>query len=91
MSLPSKRKVTLKEYYNLREETDQVLEYIDGAVYMSPSPSTRHQRISGRLHAKLFNFLEGKDCEVFHAPFDIELQKDDSNEKKCHPRFIRNL
>ena len=40
---------------------------------MSPSPSTKHQRISGRLHAQLFNLLEGTDCEVFHAPFDVEL------------------
>ena len=40
---------------------------------MTPSPSTKHQRISGRLHAQLFNLLEGTDCEVFLAPFDIEL------------------
>ena len=40
---------------------------------MSPSPSTKHQRISGRLHAQLFQLLEDSDCEVFHVPIDIEL------------------
>lgn len=44
---------------------------------ITPSPSTKHQRVSGRLHAQLFNLLEGKACEVFHAPFDIELSKRD--------------
>ncbi|MFQ6731356.1 Uma2 family endonuclease [Virgibacillus tibetensis] len=49
---------------------------------MSPSLSTIHQRISGRLHAALFNLLEGKACEVFHAPFDVELSKKGVEDKK---------
>jgi Uma2 family endonuclease len=77
MSLPNENIVTIEEFYRLRESTDKLLEYIDGVVFMSPSPSTKHQRISGRLHAQLFNFLEEKDCEVFHAPFDIELNKEE--------------
>jgi Uma2 family endonuclease len=76
MSFPEQDFVSLEEFYKMRENTERILEYIDGIVFMSPSPSTKHQRISGRLHAKVFNFLEGKDCEVFHAPFDIELKND---------------
>lgn len=76
------RHVTIEEYYALREQSDQLMEYIDGIVFMSPSPSTAHQRISGRLHARLFNLLEGKTCEVFQAPFDIELSRDDIEENK---------
>lgn len=74
MSLPEENFITIEAFYQMREAADSLLEYIDGVVFMSPSPSTKHQRVSGRLHAKLFNFLEGKDCEVFHAPFDIELR-----------------
>ena len=70
---PEKGNVTIDEFYNLRENSNQIMEYIDGVIFMSPSPSTKHQRISGRLHAKLFQLLEDSDCEVFHAPFDIEL------------------
>ncbi|MFD1849069.1 Uma2 family endonuclease [Oceanobacillus bengalensis] len=82
MSLPSERKVSLEEFYILREESDQLLEYIDGVVYIATSPSTVHQRISGRLHAQLFQLLEGKECEVFHAPFDIQLSSANMEDKK---------
>lgn len=75
MSISNPTKISLEEFYKLRENSENLLEYIDGIVYMTPSPSTKHQRVSGRLHAKLFNFLEEKECEVFHAPFDIELSR----------------
>jgi Uma2 family endonuclease len=79
MKLPKQNLLTLGEFYKLREGTEQLLEYIDGVVFMSPSPSTRHQRISGRLHAQLFNLMDN-ECEVFHAPFDIQLQKENSED-----------
>ncbi|QQK81809.1 Uma2 family endonuclease [Salicibibacter cibi] len=44
---------------------------------MSPTPSTKHQRISSRLHARLFQHLEKSDCEVFPASFDIELKNEE--------------
>ncbi|SET07134.1 Endonuclease, Uma2 family (restriction endonuclease fold) [Oceanobacillus limi] len=80
MSDSQERKISLEEFYRMREETNQLLEYVDGVVFMSPSPSTAHQRISGKLHAELFNYLEGKECEVFSAPYDIQLHRDDLNE-----------
>jgi Uma2 family endonuclease len=73
LSLPEKRNLSLDEFYKLKENSDQIMEYIDGVIFMSPSPSTKHQRISGRLHAELFQLLDGSECEVFHAPFDVEL------------------
>lgn len=76
MNLPNENLITLEEFYKMRESSDRPLEYVDGVVFMSPSPSTRHQRISGRLYVQLFHFLEGTDCEVFHAPFDIQLQQE---------------
>lgn len=76
MNLPEEKKISLNEFYRLRENSDQVIEYIDGVIFMSPSPSTMHQRISGRLHAQLFRILDGSDCEVFHAPFDVELKNE---------------
>ncbi|WP_017210814.1 Uma2 family endonuclease [Clostridium beijerinckii] len=75
-------KLSYDAYLELREKSDNILEYIDGIVYMSPSPSTRHQRISSKLHAKLYNILEGKSCEVFHAPFDILLKNEDIEGEK---------
>jgi Uma2 family endonuclease len=48
-------------------------EIIDGVHYVTPSPVTRHQAISGRLFLSLGNFLAGKPQlgRVFYAPFDV--------------------
>ena len=73
--LASNAYVSLEEYIELRKQNDSLIEYIDGVICMSPSPSTKHQRISGRLNTKFMLFLEGSDCEVFQAPYDIELKK----------------
>jgi Uma2 family endonuclease len=76
MSLYRNDPISVIEYFEIRESSDELLEYIDGFVYMSPSPSTKHQRISGRLFIEFAMFLEKKPCEVFHAPFDIELKNE---------------
>lgn len=75
-------KLSYEDYLEIREKSENILEYIDGIVYMSPSPSTKHQRISSKLHAKLYYLLEGKSWEVFHAPFDILLKNDDIEGEK---------
>lgn len=76
MALANNISVSFEEYLKMREESDKLLEYIDGIVYMAPSPSTKHQRISSRLQIKMGIYLQGKSCEVFDAPYDIELKKD---------------
>lgn len=49
-------------------------EIIDGEHYVTPSPSTRHQRILGNLHLAFGNFLkQHKLGEVFVAPCDVVL------------------
>ncbi|WP_170006057.1 Uma2 family endonuclease [Bacillus fonticola] len=68
--------VSLDEYFQIRENSEELLEYIDGFVYMSPSLSTKHQRISRKLLIQFDTFLNQKPCEVFHAPFDIELKNE---------------
>ncbi|KPC98148.1 hypothetical protein LR69_03626 [Geobacillus sp. BCO2] len=60
VNVPGKQAVSLEEFYRMRETTDRILEYIDGAVLMSPSPSTQHQRLSGRLYVQLFPFFRRK-------------------------------
>jgi len=46
-------------------------ELIDGVPYLMSSPSQTHQKISMELSRQLANFLKGKPCEVYHAPFDV--------------------
>ena len=66
------RKFTYKDY--LLWSDNERWELIDGIAFnMSPTPSRRHQDIS-LFFSRLFgNFLEGKDCRVYAAPFDVRL------------------
>jgi Uma2 family endonuclease len=47
-------------------------ELIDGEHYVTPSPNTKHQRVSGNLHWLLRSFLQEDPVgQVFYAPFDV--------------------
>lgn len=47
-------------------------ELIDGCHYVTPSPNTRHQVISGRLHALIWAYLDVTLIgQVLHAPWDV--------------------
>ncbi len=48
------------------------VELIKGRIFrMSPAPARMHQKISGKFFLYYANFLEGKKCEVYSAPFDV--------------------
>lgn len=52
------------------------VELIDGHLYsMSPAPSRMQQDILLRIAAKFLDYLEGKPCRVYIAPFDVRLPK----------------
>ena len=40
---------------------------------MMAPPSTEHQRIAGELYRQIANFLVGKKCQAFPAPFGVRL------------------
>jgi len=64
------------DYDDLQDTPDDGLRYeiIDGALYVTPSPRPRHQRISKRLQRQLEAYFEGRDLgEVFNAPVDVIL------------------
>ncbi|MGH9202161.1 MAG: Uma2 family endonuclease [Vicinamibacterales bacterium] len=47
-------------------------ELIDGEHYVTPSPNTKHQRVSGALHLLIASWLETHPIgEVFYAPYDV--------------------
>ena len=68
---------TVDEFRTL-DDLGERAELIDGIIYdMSPSPSIRHQRISGRLSTFIRNYVDrnhGK-CETFEAPTDVKLNE----------------
>ncbi|MDR1702198.1 MAG: Uma2 family endonuclease [Sporomusaceae bacterium] len=70
---------TYEDYAKL--DADQRYEVINGAIYLMTSPNRKHQRISGNLFRKIGNYLEGKKCEVYNAPFDVILPKKGETKK----------
>jgi Uma2 family endonuclease len=56
-------------------ETDEHTraEIIDGELFMMAPPATGHQIISGEFFGQLWQFLRGKPCKVFPAPFGVRL------------------
>lgn len=60
---------------------DERWEIIDGVAYAMAPPSTEHQIIVGSLFVEFANYLKGKSCKVFVAPFGVTFEKDIKNEK----------
>lgn len=76
MEAVAERVYTFADYLQLTEDW---VELIRGKlVKMWPMPTTRHQRISGRLFLKIGNHLDKNPCQVFHPPFDVRLPHSDS-------------
>ncbi|MDO6436618.1 Uma2 family endonuclease [Cyclobacterium sp. 1_MG-2023] len=55
-------------------QLDEMVELIRGRVFkQAAAPLLIHQRISGKIFHQIYTFLQGKNCEVFTAPFDVRL------------------
>ena len=55
------------------------IEIINGEAVMMSPPTRIHQEISGELFRQLANFLEGKKCKVYPAPFAVRLFEKDGD------------
>ena len=72
MALPAeKRRYTFADCLAW-DESDRA-EVINGEIVMMAPTSRVHQKISGELFRQLANFLEGKKCEAYAAPFAVRL------------------
>lgn len=67
----------------LKWTLDDRLELIKGRIFkMSPAPGSVHQRLSHRLARWIGNYLDGKKCEIFSAPFDVRLPRKSKDDKQ---------
>ena len=62
---------TYEEWLNLDIEGRS--ELIDGQIYLMSDPTGRYQEVLGEIHRQIANFLLGKACQVFLAPFSVRL------------------
>ncbi|WP_315013743.1 Uma2 family endonuclease [Capnocytophaga leadbetteri] len=60
------------------------VELFKGKLFKMSAPSAIHQEISMRLAGELYQFFKGKDCKVFHAPFDVRLLKESQEDKNIY-------
>ncbi len=65
---------------------EEVVELIRGKIFKkaAAAPKRIHQRVSLKLAAKLFTFLEGQKCQVYDAPFDVRFPKGSKEDHKIH-------
>lgn len=71
MPLPKEERYTLSDALTWDER--EHIELLEGTPIMMAPPSRAHQEISGALFAQLHNYLEGKKCRVYAAPFAVRL------------------
>ena len=82
MPLPKEDHYTLADVLTWNEQ--ERIELIDGAPVMMAPPSRAHQKISGELGRQLGNYLDGKKCEVYAAPFAVRLfEKSGDRPENC--------
>ena len=78
MAVPAEKVcATFADY--LTWEREERAELLDGEVILMAPPSRVHQEISGELFRQLANFLEGKKCRVYAAPFAVRLFERDGD------------
>ncbi|NMM63017.1 Uma2 family endonuclease [Clostridium sp. P21] len=82
--LTEPKHITYDEFINMDENTEELLEYIDGIVYNQASPSKIHQIVAINIATEFNIFFKNKSCKPFIAPFDIILK----NEQTEYPRKV---
>ena len=63
---------------------DLVAELIQGKMFKkaAAAPKRIHQKVASKLNFKLYQFLEGKMCQVYPAPFDVRFPIDSKEDHK---------
>ena len=84
------RRWTYADYKDWEPGPRERYELIDGVAYAMSAPNTEHQTISMTLSGEFFNFLKGKPCKVFAAPYDVRLfyEEDESDDTVVQPDLL---
>ena len=69
------KKYTYEDLEKMEQDDNQRYEIINGDLFVMQSPHGRHQLILGELFGQIREFLKGKKCKTFIAPFDVVLSK----------------
>ena len=82
MALPAeKSRYSFADF--LAWEEHERAEIIGGGIYLMGTPSSRHQEISFEIGRQLGNYLEGKRCRVYPAPYGVRLFEQDGDDPEA--------
>lgn len=65
----------------LRWTIEERLELIRGKIFRMSAPNRVHQTISTGIVGPLWNYLKGRPCRVFSAPFDVRFPRKSKEDK----------
>lgn len=49
---------------------------------MSPAPNVKHQKVSGNIYGELYPLFKNQRCQLFSAPFDVRISKQNTEDKE---------
>jgi len=86
----TERSFTYADYKEWELAVGERYELIYGEAYAMAGLSARHQVIFGALFYQFYDYLQGKPCRVFPAPFDVRLfyEEDESDDTVVQPDIM---
>ena len=86
-ALKENRQWTYADYKAWELAPGERYEIIYGEAYAMSAPNTNHQAMLMELARQIANYLTGKSCKVYPAPFDVRLfyEEDESDDTVVQP------
>jgi len=81
------RAFTYADYKDWELKEGERYELIYGEACAMAAPNARHQEILSFFNYKFYEFLQGKPCRVYPAPYDVRLfyEEDESDDTVVQP------
>jgi Uma2 family endonuclease len=81
---------TYADYKEWELDEGERYEVIRGVAYCMAAPNAKHQEMLAELVRQFANFLVGKPCKVYPAPFDVRLfyKEDESDDTVVQPDIV---
>jgi len=72
------QKLTIEEYLEIEQSSDNKYEYHDGYIYGMAGGTVNHGRISTNISREIGNNLikKGSSCEIFNSDVKLHIQKE---------------
>jgi Uma2 family endonuclease len=65
---------TEQQYLKLTDQTNHLIEYIDGVIEVLPMPTREHQKIAAYLYRRLFAIIDTLGGIVLFAPLRVQVR-----------------